>query len=1408
VIGEQPPVPDVPPAAAKVRVQITLRRLIGVFARAEHPLALFFDDLQWLDGATLDLLENILAQPEPQQLLLIGAYRDNEIDAAHPLMRRLSAIRASGAVVPEIVLGPLAHQDLTHWFADALRCPHERALPLAQLVHEKTGGNPFFANQFLQELVEDDLISVEPSDGRWRWDLGPIRAKGYTDNVVDLMVGKLSRLPLTAQQALKALAYLGNRADASTLAMVHGASEKQLHADLWEALRLELIIHADDSYRFVHDRVQEAAYSLVPEEQRAARHLRVGRLLTTRTAADSREHKLFDIVGHFNRASTLVTSRDEREHVAALNLTAGKRAKKAAAFASALAYLTSGSALLDKDDTQRHDLAFELELHRAECELLIGEMASAEERLKTLSSHALSTVERAAVVCLQADVYYALQRRDRGLETAADCLRRAGLDFPLRPTAAEAQAAYTRLLSTLDGVGIDEVAALPLMSDPTSRAVFDVLVKMSSTAASVGDNIQLLIASNAVALTLQHGIHDGSSFAFVWLGYLAGWRYGNFKACFRFGQLGYELIERKGLRRFEGYVCLMFSTLMMPWAKHVLTCRPVIDRTFEVCHNTGDRMWAVASRNILLSNLLMAGDPLADVDHEAEGSLAFCKTAAFADYTDTVAAQAALVRSLRGLTPQFGSLDDERFDERRMENHFATQPHAEPFECWYWVRKLQARCLAGQYAAALEASHHAQGLLAKSPGMLERAEHELYSALTRAALCDSPSSDEGRQHFEAVGAHHRQLEIWAGYCPENFENRALLVAAEIARIEGRDLDATRLYEEAVRSARDNGFVNNEALALEIAARFYAGRGLERIARAYVRDARASYRQWGAEGKVRQLDQQYPQLRQEKSVTRSTSMIAAPVEHLDLATVIKVSQAVSGEMVLEKLIDRLMRAAIEHAGAERGLLILRRGDDLRIEAEAMTGHDAITVRLLRKPPTASELATSVLAYVLRTKESVILDDASAINQFSADAYIGEKHLRSLLCLPLENQGILAGVLYLENNVASHVFTPSRIDVLKLLVSQAAISLENAWLYDDLQKENRERQRAEKELQQLVDFVPQLVVVLGPDGKWIHANRVAREYIGLTLEDYRSVDVVGTVIHPDDVENMRAVRDRGFSANDPFEVEARLRGKDGVYRWFLFRYNPLVEEGSVRRWYGTATEIESRKQEEERIRKENVRLEERTRIAQELHDTLLQTFLSASMQLGVAVDGVPTDSLAKPRLDRILQLMNQGIEEGRNTIQGLRSSDSQRLDLVLALSRVQQELEAQPDVDFRVNVIGRQQPLRPPIQHEIYRIGREALVNAFRHSHAKHVELELEYADSDLRLWVRDDGRGIDPEVLDSGREGHWGLAGMHERAEKIGARLKIRSRATGGTEVELSVPNHIAFEHEPSQRPLGGLGAQV
>jgi PAS domain S-box-containing protein len=426
-------------------------------------------------------------------------------------------------------------------------------------------------------------------------------------------------------------------------------------------------------------------------------------------------------------------------------------------------------------------------------------------------------------------------------------------------------------------------------------------------------------------------------------------------------------------------------------------------------------------------------------------------------------------------------------------------------ECWYWIRKLQARFFAGDYASAMEASSRAQRLLWTSPSYFEKAEYVFYSALAQAASCDAMPADQRQLHLDGLAAHHRQLQLWAANCPENFENRAALVGAEIARIEGRELDAGRLYEQAIHSAHANGFIHNEALANEFASGFYAARGFDKIARVYLHDARYGYLRWGADGKVRQLDEMYPLLREEEPLPATTSTIATPVEHLDLATVIKVSQAVSSEIVLEMLIDKLMRTAIEQAGAERGLLIVPRGAELRIEAEATTSGDTVVVELRDQPLTAAVLPESVLHYVVRTRESVILDDAVVQPTFAADPYFRRRHARSILCLPLVKQFKLIGVLYLENNLASHVFTPARISVLELLASQAAISLENARLYDDLQER-------EAKIRRLVDSNIVGVVFWDLQGGITDANQAFLDMIGYAREDLVSGRLRWTELTP--------------------------------------------------------------------------------------------------------------------------------------------------------------------------------------------------------------------------------------------------------------------------------------------------------
>src|SRR5262245_11812481 len=1081
VIGEQPAVPEAAPADAKIRFQTVLRRLIGVFARSEHPLALFLDDLQWLDAATLDLLENIIfVQPEAQHLLLVGAYRDNEVDATHPLKRTLSVVRENGAVVHDIALRPLDDDDLNQWFADALHCSPERTRPLAQLVHEKTAGNPFFVNQFLQELVADDLVTFETDAGGWHWDLAPIRSRGYTDNVVDLMVGKLSRLPLATQEALKDLACLGSSADASTLAMVHEVSEEQLHSDLWEALRLELLVRSNDSYRFVHDRVQEAAYALIPEERRAPGHLRIGRLLTAKIPPDKHEEVVFDIVSHYNRASSLLISPDEREELAALNLVAARRAKASAAFASALSYVVNGAALLTEESWQdRHALAFALQLTRAECEYVTHQFGPAEERLNGLALRATSLVERAAVAALQIEIYWTLGQGDRAIGLGLDYLRHVGVDWSPHPSDEHARREYDRIRTQFGRRSFEDLINLPLLTDAASLATLDILVKLAAPTFTTDTNLSILVACCGVNISMERGNCDASCAAYEWLAIAAG-RFGDYDAAYRFGRLGYELTEQRGLRRFQSRTYLMFGTMVMPWTKPIGTARDVLRRAFTAANEIGD-MSVVASCGLHLnSNMLAAGDPLLDVEAEAARGLAHAQQTRFGLMIDAATVQLALIRTLRGQTWRFGHLDDGRCDERELEKRLPENPNLQFAECCYWLRKLQARALAGEWTAAMEAARQTQRLVRAVQSFPEEAEYHLYSALTHAACFDSASDHERSAHVESLAAHHRQLGTWAQRCPENFESCSALAGAELARIEGRELDAERLYEAAIKSAGERAFFHHEALANERASEFYAARDFETISHAYLRNARDAYLRWGADGKVRQLDERHPHLKVADPRPDPARTVEAPVEQLDLATVIEVSEALSGEMLLEKLMERLMRAAIEHAGAERGLLISPQGEKLRIDAGATARGENVAVQVReRAVDIGVALAESVIRYALRTRETVILDDASSRSLFSVDPYIVERRARSILCLPLINQGRIIGLLYLENNLAPHVFTPDRVTVLKLLASQAAISLEKTRLYRDL---------ADRELRvrRLVDANVVGIVLWHLDGRILEAN----------------------------------------------------------------------------------------------------------------------------------------------------------------------------------------------------------------------------------------------------------------------------------------------------------------------------------
>ncbi|HUN96725.1 MAG TPA: AAA family ATPase [Bradyrhizobium sp.] len=1045
IIGPQPPVPDLPSEDAQNRLHRVFDQFIGVFARPERPLVLFLDDLQWLDLATLAFLEHIATTSSVGHLLVVGAYRDTELPSTHPLPRTLRAIGKAGKNVLEISLSALNQEDLTELVADAFHTAKDLVRPLAALVYEKTGGNPFFSIQFVAALVDDGLVWFDTAVQAWHWNLERIGARGLAENVIELLARKIERLSDETQSALSRFACLGSETRRILLSASCGVTEIELDRALEPAIHAGLIRSDEGRLTFIHDRIREAAYSLIPHRQHDATHLHIARSMMSRLDRRTVDEHVFDIANQFNRGAALIGDCDERQQAAELNIAAGRRAKASTAYASALSYFTVGRDLLDNGRWQRHrDLSFALEFDLAACGFLTGLMAEAEDRLCKLAPRVQSLAEKATITELRATISSAQDNNERAIELVLEFMRGIGVEWSAHPGRAEVMREYGEMRRLLGNRSIEALIDMTYAADADWRAVASTLATAVPAALLTDEDLTALLLCKITNLTLEHGNCEASSIAYALLGSIFGPYFGDARTGFRLGGLAVEMIEKPELGRYRARVITVHAFRVNPWNRHIRTSLPLGRRAFDSALEAGDLTWAGYICTAFISVLLAAGRPLHEIEEETERSFAFAQRTKFGIVIDWLTGQRQLVRCLRGSTSDLSSFDDNDFSEAEFEAHLEANPGLAMAACWYWVRKLQGSFLAEDYKAAASSADKAASLMWTSMSFFEHAEYHFYAALTRAARYEDTRPELRVEFMQAIDSHCRQLELWAQDCPENFIDRATLIRAEIARIEGREIEAMRLYEQALASARKSGFLHTEAVAYEAAARFYLSRGFDVIGRAHIHGAILNYRRWGAEGKVRRLQATYSHLVDELDRPYATPIAGTPLEHLDVATVVRTAQAVSGQNSLERLLRTLMVIVLEHAGAERGLLILRRGHRFNIEARADVVRDSVMVRVHQLPLTPDNIPDSVFRHVVRTHETVLLDDAQAPNSFSSDGYFVCGNCRSVLCIPLLRQRDLIGVLHLENSLTPHVFTPSRIALLEVLASQAALSLESATL----------------------------------------------------------------------------------------------------------------------------------------------------------------------------------------------------------------------------------------------------------------------------------------------------------------------------------------------------------------------------
>lgn len=1046
LIGEQPPIPRVDPQDAAARFHAVFRSLLGVFARPEHPLVLFVDDLQWMDVATLELLQRLVTDPDIRHLMVIGAYRDNEVAAAHPLARTLEAIRSSRAAVAELTLAPLQGAHVAQLCADTLHTTVHRAASLADLVSEKTAGNPFFAIQFIMELAEEGLLAFDAEAARWQWDVARIRAKGITDNVAHLMQGKLSRLHASTREALGQLACLGNGAELRVLAVLRGTSEDAVGETLREAVDAGLVQRAGNAFVFSHDRVHEAAYALVPPQEQPMAHLGIGRVLLQLAPPAEVEDGIFEIVNHFHRGAAAIETAAERRQVAELSLRAAKRAKTSSAYASANAYAIAALALLGRAGWVDHyALMFELELQRAECEIVLGDLAAAEERLDLLSGRAAGLADQAAAVCLKVLLCFTTGRYEHAADVALRFLSLAGIEWTAHPSEALVREEYLEMRRQLARRDAQNLVELAPMSDPKVIATMTVLTELFPAAYAVDRYLLDLVLLRMTNLSLRYGNHESSSVAYSALNMALGSHFCDYGTAYRLGQTACELVEQRGMDRYKARVYCCFATFAMLWIQPVSRCVTLLRESFRAGSSMGDEGFAAYTSRVLASHLLVSGMPLDQVQREIEGIFAFVRGVELGMSTERFIAQLDLVKSLRGLHTEPAGADD-RWASQDVES----QPQLAMMVCYHAIFRLEERYFAGDLRGGLQAVAQVGSRRWTLRSTIEEAEYDFYAALCHAGCADEADGTQRKRHLQDLVDHHERIAFWAGNCPDNFGHRKALVGAEIARLQGRQLEAQDLYEEALDLARKHGFLQHEAIANELAGQCYARRGLKTVADAYLLNARNCYERWGAVKKVRGIDQRHPHLRALTMPTSLAATINKPVAQLDVATVDKASQTLSSEMALPSLLAKLMRLSVEHAGAQRGVLVLADGEEARVEADATTGAERVEVAVHSVPVTARHLPLCVLQYVLRTRERLVLDDASGGEPAPDDEYMRSVRPRSVLCLPIFKQAEVVGALYLENNLATGVFTADRVAVLDFLASQAAIALENAKLYSDLRR----------------------------------------------------------------------------------------------------------------------------------------------------------------------------------------------------------------------------------------------------------------------------------------------------------------------------------------------------------------------
>ncbi|AFY53116.1 putative ATPase [Rivularia sp. PCC 7116] len=1118
IIGKQPPVTELSGTAAQNRFNLLFKNFIQVFTTKEHPLVVFLDDLQWADSASLNLMQRLMSESESGYLLLIGAYRNNEVFPAHPLMLTLEKIAKSSAIVNTITLTPLKQESLNELVAETLNCLPLSAQPLTQLVYQKTQGNPFFSTQFLKALYEDSLIKFDFDAGSWVCNIAEVRTLALTHDVVEFMALQLQRLPESTQNILKLAACIGNKFDLSTLAIVCQKSETETATNLWKALQLGLILPQSEvykfylefetntslipeqiiNYKFLHDRVQQAAYSLIPDNQKQKTHYDIGQLLLQQTSPEAIEERIFEIVNQLNYGTGLITEQKQRTELAKLNLIACRKARSATAYQMGREYVSIGLSLLEDAWQSQYEISLEFHDLGAELASLCGNFQEMENFVDAVIAKANSLLEKVYVYRIRIQANLLQNKLSEAISIGKQILQQLGITFPDTPTEEDIQNSIAVIEKLTKDREIEDLVNLPIMADAEKIAILQIAISIVIPAYRSGSTLLPLLISLSIKLSIQYGNTEASAEAYSCYSIIACNMLQDVETAVKFGDLALELAFKLDAKTVKPEMLNVVSFFIIHRKSHIKKTLPLAEEGYRLALEVGHLEFVGYNTSTYCLHAFWCSQPLVALEREIR---AYCNVLVQLNQLSAVNWCRIYLQSilnLLGFAKHPSILLGEALEEAEFLPKLIEANDLNGL-VYFYLYKLMLCYLFGDIESAKNHAFEVKRYLVSLTGSVCEPAFYLYDSLV--ILAALTQSEETSELLERVEQNQTQLQAhWAKYAPMNYQHKVDLVAAEKYRILGKKAEAIELYDKAISGAKANEYIQEEALSNELAAKFYLDWGKEKVASGYMQEAYYCYARWGAKAKTDDLEKRYPQLLTailetqqnnlglnetfSSSVNKSfilnqtiqTNRNSTSVdEALDFASILKASQALSSEIQLEQLISKLMQVVMENAGAKKAALILLNEDTSTLMLKAVAS-SCESIKLINLPyQDSQEIPTTIINHVKRNQKIIVLDDATQNSDFIADSYLIQQQPLSLLCMPIWNQGKIIGLLYLENSLTTGAFTQNRVEILNLLCTQAAISLENAQLYSKLENyshtlEEKVEQRTQevrqtlKELQQ--------------------------------------------------------------------------------------------------------------------------------------------------------------------------------------------------------------------------------------------------------------------------------------------------------------------------------------------------------